>query len=153
MTMSQRILYMRTAYLFILESDTSKPISFHDCCKKSIEFYQKMSGFNLINNPRILMNWKHEKFPHPNYRIEMGKDYAPLLLETFPETKMKLKKWISRNVGSISCESVANKMRTKIIPKSVDTYERNLSFIRIFFEVFSPQNHLYHHNLEVDALP
>ena len=123
MTMSQRILFLRKAYLFILESDTSKPISFQDCCKKSIEFYHKMSGFKLINNPRILMNWnqtfrKHEKFPHPNYCIEMGKAYVPLLLETFPEAKMKLKKWINRNVGSISCESVANEMRTKIIPKS-----------------------------------
>ena len=39
MIMSQRILIMRTAYLFILESDTSKSISFEDCCKKLIEFH------------------------------------------------------------------------------------------------------------------
>ncbi len=47
MTMSQIILFLRTAYLFILESNPSKSISFQDCCKKSIEFYYKMSGFKL----------------------------------------------------------------------------------------------------------
>ena len=69
MIMSQRILIMRTAYLFILESDTSKSISFEDCCKKSIKFHHKMSGFKLINNPRIFhlrrrcrWDW-HESYP------------------------------------------------------------------------------------------
>ncbi len=51
MTMSQQFRFLRTAYLFILESDTSKKISFEECCTKAIEFHRRMSGFKLINNP------------------------------------------------------------------------------------------------------
>ena len=54
MTISQRILVMGTTYLFILETDTSKKISFEDCCRKSIKIHRKISGFNWST---ILVYW------------------------------------------------------------------------------------------------
>lgn len=79
----------------------------------------------------MIMRWNvifrvNEKFPHPNYYIELGKVYVPLFLESFPESKIKLRKWANRHLETISCEAVANEMKRNIIPKIYDTYVRSL---------------------------
>jgi len=127
---SQRAQLLRTAYHFVLASDTSKRVSFLDCCKRSIN-HNKLNGLKIITYPQMIMRWNviyrvHEKFPHPNYYIELGKAYVPLFLESFPEAKFKLRKWANRHLGIISCKAVANEMRRNIVPKLFDTYVRSL---------------------------
>ena len=65
---------------------------------------------------------KHKVFPHPNHYVEMGKNDEPLFLETFPQVKMELCKWATENIDKLSCESIGNELRQKIIPKIFNSY-------------------------------
>ena len=125
-TIIQRLLYLQMAYFNILASDMNHPISFKICCENAIK---KMSeiGINVIKSYQTIMQWnrvfrKHEVFPHPNYYVEMGKTDEPLFLETFPQVKIELCEWASKNIDKLSCESIGNELRQKIIPKTYNSY-------------------------------
>ena len=99
--------------LFYFRKDESA----YDCLTKRIDD-NKLNGLY----PQMIVRWNvihrvDEKFPHPNYYIELGKVYVPLFLESFPEAKIKLRKWANRHLEIISCEAVAIEMRRNIIPK------------------------------------
>ena len=84
-------------------------------------------GINIIKNYQTIMQWnrvfrKHEFFPHPNYYVEMGKNEEPLFLETFPQVKIELCKWATANLDKLSCKSIGNELRQKIIPKIYNSY-------------------------------
>ena len=84
-------------------------------------------GINIIKSYQTIMQWnrvfhKHEVFPHHNYYVEMGKTDEPLFLQTFPQVKIELSKWATQNIDKISCESIGNQLRQKILPDIYSSY-------------------------------
>ena len=70
----QKIVFLRQAYLNVLNLDQSDKIHFKQCCKKAVQKCQKM-GLNAIISPYNLMRLnryfcKEETFPNPNITIE-----------------------------------------------------------------------------------
>ncbi len=45
-----------------------------------------------------------------------------LFLETFPQVKIKLCKWATENIDKLSCDSIGNESRQKIITKIYNSY-------------------------------
>ena len=62
----------------------------------------------------MIMRWNlisrnQEKFPYPNYYIELEKLYVLLFHGLFPGAKIELRKWANGCLGTISCEAVTKK--------------------------------------------
>ena len=115
--MTHRMHYLRNAYLQLLNVDTSKPISFQECCEEAIKKMNEV-GIRTITNSKTVMQWNrifrvNENFPHPNIFIEMDKTYRSPFLDTFPEAKLQIIQWGKENIGNISCESVMMHLREK----------------------------------------
>ena len=67
-------------------------------------------GNKLINSPKVLMNLnmyfrQNETFPHLNITIELERKYHSVLLDTFPELVIKLRRqWASKILAKMNYE-------------------------------------------------
>ena len=92
---------------------------------------EKMSeyGIKRIKNERTVRNWhhwfkQHESFPHPNHYVQMQMKVIPKVFEVYPEVEELLNKFASKNLETLSSESLALHIQTKILP---EIYEKHVS--------------------------
>ena len=96
----------------MLQKDTSNHnIKFSDFCTKSIEYMRENNEISIIqiswNNHEIKLCFcSDEKFPHPNINIQHDCTYQPDFLETFPESKVMIKKQSNKILDKLSCENI-----------------------------------------------
>ena len=86
-------------------------------------------GFSIPTNERTVCRWhiifkKKEIFPHPNPYVQMKKQCIPKLFEIYPEAKEMVDKFASKNIQSLSSESLALHLNQTIIPNLFDRYKQ-----------------------------
>ena len=128
-TTMQRIIFLKQAYLAVLNLDSCEKIHVKDCCekavKKCIEF-----GLKKINSPKILMKLnryyrENKTFPHPNLVVELDCNYSSPFLDSFPEFRIRLRKWATQNLAKMNCVKVRNVINEVLIPEIYQTYQNN----------------------------
>ena len=87
----------------------------------------KNVGTKFINSPKVIMNlnWyfrKNDTFPHPNIQIEMEWKYESLFLEMFPEVKIQLREWETKNLSVLNCDVIKRYITEQVFPKVYQTY-------------------------------
>ena len=75
-------------------------------------------------------------FPHHKLRVEVGREYSPLLLEMFPEAKEYICEYTTKNIEMLSCEKVAIYVRNILAKKSCNQYKEETENRELTFDRF-----------------
>ena len=98
--------------------------SFEKCCEEAINSLKQV-GIKFIHSPKIIMKLNHyfrnnNTFPHPNIQVELDRQYESPFLETFPEVKIQIREWASKNLSDLSCDEVQKYLTKELLPSSSD---------------------------------
>ena len=69
-----------------------------DICHKAVLMLND-SGLKVTTNYRVVSKWNvvfrlHDKFPHPNPEMRMGKKSKPVLFEVFPNLEARVQDFV-----------------------------------------------------------
>ena len=92
-----------------------------DIINKTIKEMSKF-GIKGIENYRTVQRWhlwfkKHNSFPHPNPYVQMQMKVIPKIFEVYPEAEKLVDEFASKNLETLSSESLALHVRTVILPE------------------------------------
>ena len=145
-TTRQQIVFLKQAYLAVLSLESCEKIHFEDHCENATEKCNEF-GLKKIISPKVLMKqnryfWDNETFPHPNLTIQLDCKYSSPFLDSFPEFRIRLRKWVTQNFLKMNCEYVRNIINEVLIPEIYQIYQNNdkhnnLHSYREYLEEFS----------------
>ena len=105
--------------------------SFEKRCEDAIEDLKKV-GIKFIHSPKIIMKLnryfrRFGTFPHPNIQVELARRYESPFLEIYPEVKLELRQWATKNLSVLNCDVVQKYITEELFPKIHQTYLLNNS--------------------------
>ena len=89
-------------------------------------------GIKATMNEKTIRRWhqwfrKHNKFPHPNHYVQMGKKVLPKVFETYPKIEKLIHKFASKNMQMLSSESLALHVKDEILPQLYELHQKECS--------------------------
>ncbi|KAL7525012.1 hypothetical protein ACHAXR_003180, partial [Thalassiosira sp. AJA248-18] len=127
-TIRQKSLFLLRAYEIALEK-MCVGVKWLDVCKEACLELNAM-GFLTTKSGKTIGDWnryfrQHEKFPHPNAHVRMGKKPKPALFEVFPTLEAAVNEFIMLHLDCFTVEMLRGELITNMIPKFMKEVEED----------------------------
>ena len=125
-TTIHRAQYLRLTYMNVLKMNCEGRRSFEKCCEDAIENLKNV-GIKFLNSPKVIMKLnqyfrRNDTFPYPNIQFELDCQYESPFLEMYPEVKIKLREWATKNLSELNCDEVKKYITQELLPEVHQTY-------------------------------
>jgi hypothetical protein len=132
LALSHKCMYLRKAYTLALLNKMPGGATWISSCAEAVKQMNDM-GLVTIINERSIRNWniqfrKAEIFPHSNAFVESGRQPTPLFFIHYPECKQEIEQWCLDNLEMLSCERLANHIRSTVLPRVYQKYEKDYAW-------------------------
>jgi len=118
----QKTLFLCRAYQIALEK-LRVGVKWEDVCKEAVRELNNL-GLKQATSGRTVMKWNrefniHDKFPHPDPRVRMGKKPKPPIFELFSEIELEVKTFIKDHLDCFTIEMLRCEL-SEILPKHLE---------------------------------
>lgn len=98
-----------------------------DCCQPAVDELNNL-GVKTTQSKKTIGKWnrdfrKHEKFPHPNVHVRMGKKPKPPIFELYPHLEATVGEFVIKHLDFFTVEMLRSELVTEMIPKLVKECE------------------------------
>ena len=117
--LTHQCLIIRACYYNVLR-DMPTVQNWSEIIKKTLKSMSEC-GIKQIKNEKTVRRWhswfkKYNSFPHPNHYVQMQKKVIPKIFEVYPEAEKLVDEFASKNLETLSSESMALHIKSDILP-------------------------------------
>ena len=126
-TIRNKSLFLIRAYQIALEKPRVGVRWIDDCCQPAVDELNNL-GVKTTQSKKTIGKWnrdfrKHEKFPHPNVHVRMGKKPKPPIFELYPHLEATVGEFVIKHLDFFTVEMLRSELVTEMIPKLVKECE------------------------------